>query len=321
MSAKCAPGFAGKPKALACANDPVIRRVSAAGSCGAKRVRSRAYPATYPEVFHTVRKVGSAWDYRRCVALLRQEPDCSQDWFELDAQGHCLCVPVDNDCVSLVTSGLQDDDGDASEPKLLLGMPGRYRSSGAAYHVSGCEAVTCDGRSIEAGGNDAVVGRGHSVTPDDRFSTAFKAPKQRYLSTLVYPCAQGFYPGKVVYTCTQEGTFNTTETCRPVLCTQPQVEGYDLSRVNTDQRSLEVPTFAVSGVRCAPGYASDNPTALPCHGRDGGNYRVSGCTPVPCPKHSTGTSVTAGCRCNSGSAGVVLPLSVFPFYASTCPSQ
>ena len=252
VSVKCAPGFAGNPKAFACASAPVVTRVRAVGSCGAKRMRSQAYPAAHPGVFHSVRKVGGEWDYRHCAALLRQEPNCSQEWFELDARGYCLCVPVDNNCSSLLQ---RDNDGD----KLILGMPGRYRSSSASYRVSGCEAVTCDGQSVKAGGNDAVVGRGHSAIPDDRVSTAFKAPKQPYLSTLVYPCAHGFYPGKVTYTCTQTGTFETKDTCQPVMCTQPKIDGYDFSGANKDQRSLQVPTFAVSGVRCAPGYNIPRP--------------------------------------------------------------
>ena len=58
VSVKCAPGFAGNPKTFACASAPVVTRVRAVGSCGAKRVRSQAYPAAHPGVFHSVRKVG-----------------------------------------------------------------------------------------------------------------------------------------------------------------------------------------------------------------------------------------------------------------------
>ena len=312
VNVECVTGFTGDPKAFACDTEPVITRVNVVGNCGAQRMHSRAHPASYPEVFHAVRKVGGGWEYRQCVALLRQEKDCSQEWFEVDAQGYCLCVPVDNDCSA------QSLRKTAPQSVLPLGMPGRYHSSAAAYRVSGCEAVTCDGRSVKPGGHDAAVGRGHSAVLDDRFSTAHKAPNQPYLSTLLYPCALGFHPGNVTYTCTRHGTFATTETCKPLLCTQPQTEGYDFSEATADQRSLEVPTFAVVGVRCAPGYASDNPTARPCDTQNGGQYRVSGCTPVPCPDRSFGPSVSAGCTCDNAQTGVVLPITEFPFYASTC---
>ena len=315
VSVQCVTGFTGNPKAFACDTEPVVTRVKVVGNCGARRVRSRAYPASHGEVFHAVRKFRGGWDYRQCAVLLRQETHCSQEWFEVDAQGHCLCVPVDNNCSA---QSLRENGGTAPHTTPSPGGAERYHSTAAAYRVSGCEPITCDGRSVKPGGHDAVVGRGHSAVLDDRVSTGRKAPDQPFLSTLVYPCALGFHPGNVTYTCTRDGAFATTETCSPISCTQPQTEGYDFSDAIFDRRSLEVPTFAVTGVRCAPGYASDNPTASPCDAQHGGEYRVSGCTPVPCPERSFGPSVPAGCTCKNAQTGVVLPMTDFPFYASTC---
>ena len=168
--------------------------------------------------------------------------------------------------------------------------------TGGAYLLSGCEPVTCDGRVIEAKGNDAVVGRGHSNTPLDDASTGYKAPEQPYQSTLVFPCVEGYRKAVVRYTCGQTRKFETEETCDPVLCTEPTTTGYDFSGASKDEVSREVPTFGVTGVTCAAGYAG-TPRYTPCHNRFGGTYNVSGCTAVKCPANSDGVSVPVGCEC------------------------
>ena len=157
--------------------------------------------------------------------------------------------------------------------------------TGGAYLLSGCEPVTCDGRVIEAKGNDALVGRGHSNTPLDDASTGYKAPEQPYQSTLVFPCVEGYRKAVVRYTCGQTRKFETEETCDPVLCTEPTTTGYDFSGASKDEVSREVPTFGVTGVTCSAGFFNAGSVkrgtaanASPCHSRLGGKYSVSGCT-------------------------------------------
>ena len=185
--------------------------------------------------------------------------------------------------------------------------------------------VKCDGSSIKAKGNDATIGRGHGSIPIEAISTAYKAPMQPYQSTLVYPCLDDFHAGNVTYVCNQslqdpnriaEHVFTTRETCKPIMCKRPNEDGYNFSLIK--EISLEVPTFKVAGLKCSPGYASDQPRASRCTGRQDGEYELHGCTAVKCPQHSSGISVPLGCRCDDGFIGEVRPVTLPPFYKSTC---
>ena len=121
----------------------------------------------------------------------------------------------------------------------------------------------------------------------------------------------------MTYTCEQTRTFETNQTCSPVLCTEPSTTGYNFSEASKDTRSREVPTFNVRGVVCAPGYAG-TPAYAACDSRLGGDYTVSGCTAVACPENSDGESVPLGCDCKPGYSGGVVATSKAPFYDSTC---
>ena len=105
------------------------------------------------------------------------------------------------------------------------------------------------------------------------------------------------------------------------MCTRPKLAiGYDFSFV---RETLEAPDFKVSGLKCQSGYAfSSPPQAFPCSEREGGEYIVSGCSPVQCPATSYGSFVSggnnSGCNCKPGFVGNVIPKTSSPFYQDLC---
>ena len=149
-------------------------------------------------------------------------------------------------------------------------IPGRHYSSDCA--VGGHDIVPYD----LACATDAIVVESVSSNLDGVYR---RQPEVHF--PVLYTCVLGFHPGNTTCNCTRHGTFATTETCKPLLCTEPQTRGCDFSGSTAGQRSLEVSTFAVVGVRCATVYVSDNSTARPCGTQHGGEYRVSECTRCP----------------------------------------
>jgi hypothetical protein len=95
---------------------------------------------------------------------------------------------------------------------------GRFQQLGDVSSHATCAPITCDGTAVPTPWN----AHSSSVT-----GTAEKAPSQKYHSTLIFKCAQGF-SGHVVYTCKRDahlakfaaspGVFVTADSCRPVEC-------------------------------------------------------------------------------------------------------
>ena len=189
------------------------------------------------------------WDYRKCHELLLQERSCSNRWYAVDAEGNCICIPRNSAC---------DEENRVAVPRLFPysqqahatgekeGLPGLYfNSNGGTYTVQGCEPVTCDGTLIDG------TRLGHSDIPTPTLSNGFKAPQQKFGSTLVFSCLGGYFKGKVTYTCRQNGFFKTEDTCEEIVCVRPENSAYNFDNV---QEQLNVPEFKVTGIQCAAGY-------------------------------------------------------------------
>ena len=141
-------------------------------------------------------------------------------------------------------------------------------SSGACH--LGCDGSIVDGASVFSFDSDAT---GTTDAP------AAQEVAQTWHSTLVFSCSAPVFVGTVTYTCGEDGTFATNDSCTAAWCTTPTAaDGYDTSG---ESGPLAIGDFQPSGVTCAPGLTG--PVVYDVCSANGLGYSLSGCTDVTAP--------------------------------------
>jgi hypothetical protein len=118
------------------------------------------------------------------------------------------------------------------------------------------------------------------------------------------------YGGGGIATCGVDGSFNALF-CEAGRCTATSVAN---SVDYEDTGSIRGTLNDAYNVVCLPGY--DGGGTATCGSN--GLFNTITCDDIPCPPHSTGSSVAAGCLCDEDYPGEVHAVDYDPFYTTSC---